>query len=136
MFGSDDKYLATVERYDPATNKWTLITSMASARLSFAAAAMGGSLYVTGGEDAAGKLRSCERYDPGANTWSRIADLPEPRCEHALACLGGSLYAVGGFTPPTSPAWRYETAAGAWVAVPLAVGSAAMARFFGWAALL
>ncbi len=142
--------LATAERYDPATNTWTLIASMASAPLLFAAASMGGFLYVTGGlvegPPAAGPhvvLRRCERYDPASNTWSRIADLPEPRTCHALACLDGSLYAVGGqavWDGPgsTSPPWRYDAIAGAWLEVPLAGDSGAMVGFKGgdaWAVL-
>jgi hypothetical protein len=99
-------------------------------------------LYVTGGHHggAAGVLRSCERYDPALNTWSRIADLPELRREHALACLGGSLYAVGGRAATgaasTSPPWRYDATADAWVEAPLAAGSAAMTTFTAWAALM
>ena len=140
---SDGACVATAERYDPATNTWTPIASMASARRSFAAAAMGGFLYVTGGYGAGGGLRSCERYDPASNAWSRIADLPEPRWEHALACLGGSLYAVGGSTASgafsTSPPWRYDATADAWVVAPLAAGSVEMRGFryaeSGWAAV-
>jgi hypothetical protein len=136
--------LATAERYDPAANTWTPIASMASARYLFAAAAVGGFLYVTGGVGADGStLRSCERYDPASNTWSRIADLPEPRQGHALACLGGSLYAVGGQTsddddPSPSPPWRYDATADAWLVTPLAAGSVEMRGFGyadGWASL-
>ena len=89
---SDGARVATAECYDPATNTWTPIASMASVRNSFAAAPMGGFLYVTGGLGVAGLLSS-----PASNTWSRIADLPEPhQWDHALGCLGGSLHAVGG----------------------------------------
>ena len=126
--------VATAERFDPATNTWTLIASMESARSSFAAAAMGGFLYVTGGAEGpqGGShvvLRRCERYDPASNTWSRIADLPEPRFWHALACLDGSLFAVGGEAEwvglvSTSPPWRYDATADAWAEVLLTANSA------------
>ena len=140
--------VATAERYDPATNTWAPIASMASARSDFAAAAMGGFLYVTGGVEGpvAGPyvvLRRCERYDPASNTWSRIADVPEPRFIHGLACLDGSLYVVGGKAVvggpcSTSPPWRYDATADAWVEVPLAAGSAAFVGLGGqseWASL-
>ena len=140
--------VATAERYDPAANTWTAIASMASARTDFAAAAMGGALYVTGGLEGpyAGPhvaLMRCERYDPVSNVWSRIADLPEPRFGHALACLGGSLYAVGGGAVDDGPCstlspWRYDAITDAWVVAPLAAVSTPM-KLFGtpdcWAAL-
>ncbi len=144
--------VASVERYDLIENAWTSIARMANPRSLFGAAAMGGLLYVTGGlQDSAPKvkakvLKSCERFDPATGKWSPIADLPSARFGHALACLCGVLYAVGGQETvvegcimSTSPPWRYDAAANAWVEAPLAAGSAAMRTGFAdgssWAAL-
>jgi hypothetical protein len=128
----------TAERNDPATNTWTPNGSMASARSRFAAAMMGGFLYVTGGAEGLRGgphivLRRCERYDQASNTWSGIADLPEPRFGHALACLDGSLYVMGGRTGGgpvfTSLPWRYDATGDALAEVPLAARSAPMLQF-------
>jgi hypothetical protein len=124
---------ATAERYDPGSNTWTPIASMADIREMFAAAAMDGFLYVVGGREQNDNndvpvvvKRSCERYNPATNTWSRIADLPEERYGLALACLDGALYAVGGLNwarlPSTTPPWRYDPEHDAWTETRLEAG--------------
>ena len=57
---------ATVERYDPVGNAWTRMTSMPTARMYHAAAAVGGVVYVVGGVTAGGQppLATVEAYVP------------------------------------------------------------------------
>ena len=72
--------------YDPATNRWTkLTTGFALARYGAASAVLGARLYVIGGNRYNAKTDSSEnlavtvRYDPTTGTWKRLADLPSPR---------------------------------------------------------
>ena len=72
--------------YDPATNRWTkLTTGFALSRYGAASAVVGGKLYAIGGTrynaktDAFDILAVTVRYDPTAGTWTRRADLPSPR---------------------------------------------------------
>jgi N-acetylneuraminic acid mutarotase len=78
--------------YDPATNKWTkLTTGFAKARYGAAAAVIGSKLYVIGGtryndaKDAMDILAITVRYDPTTGTWTRLADLPGPRTDIAAS---------------------------------------------------
>jgi len=72
--------------YDPATNKWTkLTTGFAKGRFGAASAVLGAKLYVIGGMrnndamDATDTLAVTVRYDPTTGRWLRLADLPSPR---------------------------------------------------------
>jgi N-acetylneuraminic acid mutarotase len=72
--------------YDPATNRWTkLTTGFAKDRYGAASAVLGAKLYVIGGTrynaatDARDTLAVTVRYDPTTGRWLRRADLPGPR---------------------------------------------------------
>ncbi len=72
--------------YDPATNRWTkLTTGFALTRYGAASAVLGARLYVIGGSrynantDSYDILAVTVRYDPTTGTWKRLADLPSPR---------------------------------------------------------
>ena len=84
---------------------------------SLVAAAMGGKIYVTGGEN---NVRNSENsvcmYDPQTNTWTQLASMSFARRCHASAAVDGKLYVFGGmdaeeeldsveFYDPTSDRW-------------------------------
>jgi N-acetylneuraminic acid mutarotase len=78
--------------YDPATNKWTkLTTGFAKSRYGAASAVIGSKLYVIGGTrynantDGFDILAVTVRYDPTTGTWMRRADLPSPRTSIAAS---------------------------------------------------
>ena len=78
--------------YDPATNKWTkLTTGFAKSRYGAASAVIGSKLYVIGGTrhkantDGFDILAVTVRYDPTTGTWTRLADLPSPRTDIAAS---------------------------------------------------
>jgi N-acetylneuraminic acid mutarotase len=94
-----------LEKYDPATNAWTTLTPMPTARESLAAAAFG-RLYVVGGDTTASGAYSStlERYDPATNSWTTLAPMPTAREELGAAgalCVGSTtrncVYAVDGW---------------------------------------
>ncbi len=92
--------LASVERYDIASDMWTPVMPLLSARSDLAAATVGGKIYVFGGIDA---LRVCiadvDVYDPVTDTWSPTpTDMPTPRAAfYAVETKGGTVYAIGGW---------------------------------------
>jgi N-acetylneuraminic acid mutarotase len=88
--------LATAERYDPATNRWQAIASMAQPHHEPALAAVDGKLYVFGGEDGPSYLASVEVYDPARDRWTRRADMPRARKGGSAAVVGGKVYLFGG----------------------------------------
>jgi N-acetylneuraminic acid mutarotase len=103
---ADGRFLATVERYDPATDGWDLVTPMTTARGNPGVVAAGGRLVVVGG--AAGSatapvvLGSSEAYDPRTDTWQPLTALL-PVARGSLSGAGGpaqTIFAIGGFVPP------------------------------------
>ena len=76
--------LNSVERFDPSTNEWTLISPMHYFRSSAGVVACDGSLFVVGGCDGMRRLMNGERYYPDSNVWSTIADMAIPRCNFGV----------------------------------------------------
>ena len=61
------------------------------------AAAMGGKIYLTGGETGEGtSANSAYVYDPQADAWTQLASMGTARRGHASAAVGGKLYVFGG----------------------------------------
>ena len=73
--------LATVERYDIASDTWTPVASLLAPRSDLAAATVGGKTYVFGGCDAAGNFPAdVDVYNPVTDTWSAApANMPIAR---------------------------------------------------------
>jgi len=76
---------ASVERYDPRSGAWQLVTPMRRARFSHACATLGGRLYVVGGFAGGVWLTSVERYDPQTGEWESLSDLAAPVSASGLA---------------------------------------------------
>ena len=95
-----DGALATVERYDIASDTWTPVASLLAPRSDLAAAAVGGKIYVFGGCDNAGTfLADVDVYNPVTDTWSTApANMPTARAGmYAVATKGGTVYVIGGW---------------------------------------
>jgi len=91
--------LATVERYDIASDTWTPVAPLLAPRSDLAAAAVGGKIYVFGGCDATGFLANVDVYNPVTGTWSAApADMPTARAGmYAVATKGDTVYVIGGW---------------------------------------
>jgi hypothetical protein len=77
---------------NPATQKWSALPSMPSARIDALAAVVGGKLYVTGGDNPQQVV-----YNPATNQWSDTASPPVSYDEGpAIAVAGSNMYLVGG----------------------------------------
>lgn len=87
MGGSDDHGIVdTVEKYDPATDRWTPIASMDNPRYALASVVNNGFIYVMGGRDGYA-LNTAEKYDPEANHWTPIASMGSVREGHTAVAL-------------------------------------------------
>jgi len=106
--------LATVEAYDPGTDKWTTEISMPTARGGLAVGVNDGILYAVGGQlpdiqQGDTTPKTLEAYNPATDTWTTLDPMPTGRTLLAAGVVNGILYAVGGddqgtvetFTPPT-----------------------------------
>ena len=75
--------MATLEIYNPQTDKWSKGPDMPTPRYSFTAGVVNGKIYVVGGaseRDRRGKLitvsvKTVEVFDPATNAWQKYADV-------------------------------------------------------------
>ncbi|KAF6035119.1 KLHL4 [Bugula neritina] len=73
------------ERYDPATDQWTIISqSLSTPKDAIGVCVLGDKLYCVGGYDGQKHLREVESFDPSEEKWSKAALLTVGR---AGACL-------------------------------------------------
>ncbi len=113
VFGglSSTTKLATVERYDPATNAWTGRAAMPTARYATSAVTLNGKIYVIGGVNASNQIQNIvEVYDPVADSWSTAASMPTARSRlAAVTGPDGKIYAIGGSTSSTLDLTGYSS---------------------------
>ena len=87
------------DSYSAATNTWTTMAPLATARREPATALLpDGRVLVSGGEGIGYvKLASAEIYNPATNTWSPAGTLAAARSMHTATTLGnGKVLVVGG----------------------------------------
>ncbi|HEY0604773.1 MAG TPA: kelch repeat-containing protein [Herpetosiphonaceae bacterium] len=85
--------------FNPATNSWTALAPMSTARGGATAQVIGTKIYVAGGMGGNGaSLSSVEVYDPATNSWSAAPAMSTRRDNPGSAALNGKLYIFGGRT--------------------------------------
>lgn len=93
-----DGVTGAVERYSPATDEWTALSTKPLAVTDIHAAVIGGKIYVPGGRLGNGEISSVlEAYDPAKDTWEERASLPFPLASYALIAYEGRMYIFGGW---------------------------------------
>jgi hypothetical protein len=86
-------------KYNPATNSWTAIAPLPSARQLASAVSDGTFIYILGGSDSylGGSLTSTLfRYNPATDTYTSLAPYGTPTTGQAAAYLDGKIYRIGG----------------------------------------
>ena len=90
-------YHNTAELYDPATNTWSSVGTMATARELHTATLLGnGKVLVSGGRNGSGPVNTAEVYNPATNTWSPAGTLATAREVHTATLLGNGKVLVSG----------------------------------------
>ena len=118
---NDAKATDVLEIFDPTSGTWSADPAMPQARFAHASAALGGQLYVIGGEDTSEFFASCYRFDPIKKQWSQIASLNMARSYAGTGVVGGRLYVVGGLNPARSDMNSgevYDLATDRWTLMP------------------
>jgi len=92
-----DCIFESVVKYDIYRKEWSEVAPMQIGRILPGVAALGGKIFVFGGERGSQILANGEAYDPQTNSWEPLAPMITPRCEFGLCTLGGTLIAVGGW---------------------------------------
>ena len=90
----NDTPLASVEEYDPLTDAWLLKASMPTRRYAMACCALGGRIYVFGGDGT--DEAPVEVYDPATDTWSTLRSMPSGMNRFGCGVIEGLVYLVGG----------------------------------------
>jgi hypothetical protein len=103
--------LASVEAYSAASNSWSYVASMPTARSGLGVTAgSNGLVYALGGSNGAA-LNTNEVYTPSSNSWATLAPMPNALAG-VVAATGtdGRIYAIGGRTvevyTPSSNSWQ------------------------------
>lgn len=125
--------LNSVSRFNCCIGVWETMPPMPTARRLCAAAAMGGSLYVMGGEVEEPaqwyfegtwrqyrQLPDVERYDAFAGQWHSLEDMPTARAGCGGTATTGLVYALGGRIGENvrATAERFDAATGRWERLP------------------
>jgi uncharacterized protein (TIGR03437 family) len=80
----------------PTPNSWSLGTPMPTPRSGPFTAAVGGKIYVIGGENNNAALNVNEIYNPATNSWSTGAPMPTARWVGGTAVVNNIIYCIAG----------------------------------------
>jgi hypothetical protein len=88
------------EQYDPATDQWSSVPALPTARGGLGAGVLDGRCYVVGGEDWAlplpGTFAVLEVFDPLAGAWRAAPAMALARHGSGVTVLDNALYVLGG----------------------------------------
>ena len=82
-------------------SEWVYTTPMQEARKNSSVTTLDGKIYVLGGQNAAGSLKSFAAYDTEKKTWETLPDYPGTEtgiCKAAMFPYNNEIYVVGGQT--------------------------------------
>jgi N-acetylneuraminic acid mutarotase len=106
------------EAFDPATSTWAKLAPLPEARDHAGLTAIGGRLYLTGGNGEGFQPRpNLWIYDASKDHWSAGPPMPDRRSAHGAVAADGRLYLVGGVIPSQTfraPTWCYDPTSGTW----------------------
>ena len=106
------------ERYDPATNTWSLLESFKQRVKFCTVVTFQGLLYVMGGveQNENERLNTVQRYNPDTNLWQVVSSLSSPRSRVCAVATGSYLYAIGGRSDvgPVNIVERFDSKEKAW----------------------
>ena len=98
---------ASVDVYDPATDSWTALRDLPSARSHIANSTfvLNGRVVTAGGEAAHNvAIADVSAYDPATDTWTALTSLPVARVSGVAAVIGGGFVFTGGSS--SAQGWR------------------------------
>ena len=93
---------ASVEEYDPSTDRWTSKAPMPVGLHHVGIGVTGGRMYVIGGYTQSGlgvwqPVATVYTYDPATDSWAERASMPTSRGALSVTEYDGKLYAIGGY---------------------------------------
>lgn len=110
------KAVPTVSIYDPVSQSWRAGPDLPAARHHPAAAAVGSTMYVSGGSVSATDWKPESTFwalKPDGKGWDVVAEMPQGRMAHQMVSIGSKLYVVGG-RGESSNVLIFDTLRGQW----------------------
>lgn len=129
--GNGANFVATVESYNPATNKWTAETPMDGPKDYGAGGLLGTTIVVADGATASGQITGdTEGYNATTNAWTEFTVDPTPRTGSCSGVVGTLLYDAGGYInndgPATTVNESYSQSTNKWTTTLLAIPQGTM----------
>jgi len=93
---------------DLNTGVWSQGVPMLNRRVSHGAVALNDCLYVVGGWDGQGVVKSVEMFNPVKGTWQEVSTHENIRMKSGVAALDGKIYVVGGCLQTLESCYRAE----------------------------
>ncbi|XP_069078835.1 kelch-like protein 25 [Pleurodeles waltl] len=111
--------LKQVEKYDPLTNKWTMMAPLRDGVSNAAVVSARLKLYVFGGTSIhRDRVSKVQFYDPVENRWTIKAECPQPWRYTAAAVLGSQIFIMGGDSEFTAAsAYRFDCEMNQWTRI-------------------
>ncbi|XP_072018224.1 kelch-like protein 24 [Amphiura filiformis] len=94
--GSEGELLNSVEFYNPSTNNWRFTSPMLHGTKAHGVAAVGGMLYVIGGENLENTIETMQCYNPRVDSWSTLGCMILPRSYAGVTVFQREIYVIGG----------------------------------------
>ncbi len=109
-----------LQRFDPATGSWSVLAGSGIARGAASLAAVGCSLYATGGAAGGNALRTVQIYDIRRGSWRAAPSMRDAREHHASLAIGGRVLVFAGrdFGGNLDAAEQLDTRGGKWRRLP------------------
>jgi hypothetical protein len=110
-----------LQRYDPETGVWTLLSGSGFPRAAHTLVRVGARLFAIGGAHNHGvPLSLVQVYKPASDSWSTGPSMPTPREHLAAAAVGRRIFVLGGRTNLVNmaDAERLDTRTGRWKRLP------------------
>ncbi len=104
------------EVFDPRGEIWRPLAALPEGRERFGMAALGGTLYLSGGyeKEALEETADLWIYDTADNSWRRGPDMPAARAGHTMVTVEGRLYVIGGLGGDAARIFAFDPAAETW----------------------
>ena len=92
--------LATIEAYQPKTNRWREKSDMPNSKTDFSTVVVDDKIYLIGGYSIAlerfdGYLKTVEVYDPETERWDESPPMPAKNSPFGAAAVNGKIYILG-----------------------------------------
>jgi Kelch motif len=97
---SETSNTTAVQRFDPATDKWTKLPPMLAAVSGLGAAVVGGQLITVGGDNGLTVSGTVRAYNLATKSWFSLPNLPAARTGMGVVAYRNVLYALDGAAKP------------------------------------